>query len=182
MTYYNNYAIIHWYIHKFKTEEMTPKGYLPEAEFLNLIRTTILPAIDLIIFNENDEILLGERLNRPAQGFHFVPGGRIFTGETEGEALVRITLRELGIKLSPNQYVRLEKKYNHDYEDNMFGVEGIGTHYTPIAYVCYVPSSTKLTNDNQHESFQSWNIDTALSDTKVHPYTKQYILDALSLK
>jgi colanic acid biosynthesis protein WcaH len=159
---------------------MKSKGFLPKEEFLELIKTSRLPSIDLIIFNEHDEVLLGERLNRPAQGFHFAPGGRIFTGESEQEAFERIVLKELGIILSPNQYVRLEKKYKHDYTDNMFNVEGIGTHYDPVAFVCYIPSNIKLKNDDQHSGFKSWNINEALADEKVHSYTKQYILDALS--
>ena len=44
---------------------------------LAIINATPLVAVDLIIENRNKEILLGKRVNRPAQGYWFVPGGRI---------------------------------------------------------------------------------------------------------
>ena len=158
---------------------MTPKGFLSEAEFLELIKTSVLPAIDLIVFNEKDQVLLGKRLNRPAQGFHFAAGGRIFKGETYAQAFKRIVLKELGIILLPGQYVRIRKKYRHDYDDNMFRVEGIGTHYAPTLYIVYIESSVQIKNDAQHENLRWWDIDEALADETVHQYTKQYIIDAL---
>ncbi len=45
--------------------------------FLKVIDAAPLVTIDLIIRNPKSDVLLGKRLNRPAQGFWFVPGGRI---------------------------------------------------------------------------------------------------------
>lgn len=158
---------------------MDLKGYLPKDEFLELIKTTRLPSIDLIIFDEDNRILLGKRMNRPAKGFHFVPGGRIFQGETEEAAFQRISEKELGIIIPPEQCIRMEKEYKHDYEDNMFGVVGIGTHYDPIAYVIHLSNTVQFKNDDQHASLQWWTKQAALESNQVHPYTKDYVLDAL---
>lgn len=61
------------------------------------MRLTPLVAIDLIVRSE-EKVLLGRRTNEPAKGFFFVPGGRIFKGETARTAFQRITLAELGFE------------------------------------------------------------------------------------
>ena len=45
--------------------------------FKSIVEHTPLISIDLIIRNEDGKALLGQRLNRPAQNYWFVPGGRI---------------------------------------------------------------------------------------------------------
>ncbi|TOB15241.1 NUDIX domain-containing protein, partial [Vibrio parahaemolyticus] len=55
---------------------------LDEQTFKLVVASTPLVSIDLIIRNSKRQILLGQRTNRPAQGFWFVPGGRICKDET----------------------------------------------------------------------------------------------------
>lgn len=52
-------------------------GYLSPELFSVVISSTPLIAIDLIVKSPGEQILLGKRLNKPAQGFWFVPGGCI---------------------------------------------------------------------------------------------------------
>ncbi|KDS03655.1 glycosyl transferase in colanic acid biosynthesis [Salmonella enterica subsp. enterica serovar Heidelberg str. RI-11-014316] len=40
-----------------------------------MVRATPLISLDFIVENGQGEILLGQRLNRPAQGYWFVAGG-----------------------------------------------------------------------------------------------------------
>ena len=58
-----------------------------------------LISIDLLVQNEHGEYLLGLRNNRPAQGYWFVPGGRVLKNETLDGAFKRLTFEELGIEL-----------------------------------------------------------------------------------
>ena len=58
---------------------------------LNIIDATPLVSVDLIIENRLKQILLGKRVNRPAQGYWFVPGGRILKNETIKDAIKRIS-------------------------------------------------------------------------------------------
>ncbi|HGU2589280.1 TPA: NUDIX domain-containing protein, partial [Escherichia coli] len=51
--------------------------FLHSQDFATIVRSTPLISIDLIVENEFGEILLGKRINRPAQGYWFVPGGRV---------------------------------------------------------------------------------------------------------
>ncbi len=48
---------------------------LPLATFKTVINSTPLISVDLVIKNNEGQILLGKRTNRPAKGFWFVPGG-----------------------------------------------------------------------------------------------------------
>lgn len=50
---------------------------LPDNLFSELVKYAPLVAIDLILEDKEKKIILGKRLNKPAQGYYFVPGGRI---------------------------------------------------------------------------------------------------------
>lgn len=49
--------------------------------FKTVVASTPLISMDLIVQNDAGQVLLGYRNNRPAQGFWFVPGGRILKDE-----------------------------------------------------------------------------------------------------
>lgn len=46
---------------------------LSTEEFKQVVSLTPLVAIDLLVRNAHDELLVGKRVNPPAQGFWFVP-------------------------------------------------------------------------------------------------------------
>ncbi|HAT2422693.1 TPA: GDP-mannose mannosyl hydrolase, partial [Citrobacter freundii] len=73
--------------------------FLDYEDLVMVVRSAPLISIDLIIENEDGEFLLGKRCNRPAQGYWFVPGGRIYKDETFKEAFSRITEKEIGVNL-----------------------------------------------------------------------------------
>ncbi|MDO6805290.1 NUDIX domain-containing protein, partial [Wenyingzhuangia sp. 1_MG-2023] len=64
--------------------------------FKNIVENTPLISVDFVVRNISGEVLLGQRLNRPAKGFWFVPGGRIIKNETLADAFLRLTKAELG--------------------------------------------------------------------------------------
>src|SRR5690606_28466627 len=72
---------------------------LSQEDIATVVRSTPLISIDLIVEHERGEFLLGKRTNRPAQGFWFVPGGRVQKDETLTDAFERLTLAELGLQL-----------------------------------------------------------------------------------
>ena len=63
--------------------------------FLDLVARTPLVAVNLVLVRGGSEVLLGLRNNRPAQGFWFVPGGRIRKNEPLQSALARVADTEL---------------------------------------------------------------------------------------
>ena len=77
--------------------------FLDETTFKTVIASTPLISIDLVVKNTKGEYLLGYRNNRPAQGFWFVPGGRILKDETMDDAFIRLCKDELGVALMRQQ-------------------------------------------------------------------------------
>ena len=101
--------------------------YLDKERFKQLVEYGVLFSIDLVVLDDQNRILLGERTNPPAQGYWFVPGGRVFKSEPLSEAFQRICLNELGLCLDYNQACLLGI-FDHFYDDSVFGKD-ISTHY-----------------------------------------------------
>jgi len=100
-----------------------------------------------------EHILLGLRKNSPAQGFWFVPGGIIRKGEGISSAFTRITTDELGITF-PFKKAELKGVYEHFYDENAMGLEGISTHYVVLAYTLNVQNENDSFPLEQHEDMR----------------------------
>ncbi|NJA05332.1 GDP-mannose mannosyl hydrolase [Methylococcaceae bacterium WWC4] len=126
---------------------------LDKQAFLNVVDLTPLVSIDLVIRSETNAILMGERLNEPAAGYWFVPGGRIFKNETLEQAFRRITRAELGIELEISQG-QLLGGFTHLYDTNFAKAPGIGTHYVVLAYQLRLPLSLAQLPNAQHSGYR----------------------------
>lgn len=147
--------------------------FLNKQRFSQVIESTPLVSIDLIIEDESGQVLLGQRLNRPAQGFLFVPGGRILKDEKLEDAFIRLTQQELGKAFELSQ-ANLLGPYTHFYNDNVFG-DDFTTHYVAIAYKLVVTrSELNLPMDVQHSRYTWCDKDELLTNDKVHIHTKWY--------
>lgn len=144
---------------------------LQDQEFLHIVDATPLVSIDLIVRNEHDEVLLGHRRNRPAQGWWFVPGGRIRKNERVQEALRRISQRELGVRIDEGQLIGV---FDHIYEDNFLGAGGVNTHYVVLGFAARLPAGAKLTPDEQHGEMKWWPVAEILAHSSVHENTRAY--------
>ena len=103
--------------------------FLNEEAFATVVQSTPLISIDLIVENAQGEFLLGKRTNRPAQGFWFVPGGRVQKDEPLAEAFARLTQAELGLSL-PMTAGRFYGVWQHFYDDNFSGTDFSGKSIT----------------------------------------------------
>lgn len=147
--------------------------FLSQQQFANVIEHTPLVSIDMIIEDESGQVLLGERLNRPAQGFWFVPGGRILKNEKLEDAFLRLTREELGNEFDLS-VASVLGPYTHLYQDNVFGNE-FTTHYVAIAYkLTVIRSELNLPMDVQHAAYRWYEKSELLTSDKVHRYTKWY--------
>ena len=149
--------------------------WLSDDDFKAVIGNTPLISIDLIVRNANAEVLLGERQNRPAQGFWFVPGGRVRKNETLDDAFLRLTEEELGLVIA-RQDAKWLGVYQHFYTDSVFGEgdDAPSTHYIVLAYEIDQLSQMEMTQNQQHHAFQWWNEEKLLNSQDVHRYTKDY--------
>lgn len=147
--------------------------FLSREVFTTVLGSTPLVSIDLVVQNPQGQILLGERKYRPAQGFWFVPGGRILKNESLADAFDRLTLNELGQAFSITD-ASLQGPYDHFYNDSVFG-DAPSTHYVAIAYQLRVSTLPNLP-EQQHSNFCWFNVEELLANTQVHQNTKAYFI------
>lgn len=147
--------------------------FLDKETFSTVLQSTPLVSLDFIVSNPEGKVLLGQRLNRPAQGYWFVPGGRIYKNEAIKAAFSRLTLAELGQEFVYSQAQWLGA-YDHFYTDSVFG-EGISTHYVALAHRFSVQQLDHLPV-LQHDSYSWFEVEQLLADERVHPNTKAYFI------
>lgn len=148
--------------------------FLPADTFRTVVASTPLVSIDLLVRNLQGELLLGERLNRPAQGSWFAPGGRILKNETLDTAFARLTQEELGQPFQRDQ-ARLLGVYEHFYTDSVFG-EAPDTHYVVIAYALELGAQQNLQPPSvQHGRYRWWAIEEMRDEARIHGNTRDYL-------
>lgn len=149
--------------------------FLSEPDFATVVRATPLISIDLVVENENGEILLGRRNNRPAQGYWFVPGGRVQKNETLAVAFARLTQAELGQRFTLDQG-QFHGVWQHFYDDNFSGT-AFSTHYVVLSFRLRVQAHALALPDAQHSEYR-WQspLSLCVSDD-VHDNSRAYFLE-----
>ena len=144
---------------------------LDDQTFKTVIISTPLISIDLLV-KKDSKILLGKRINKPAQGYLFSIGGRVYKNETIDNAMMRIAKNELNIelKLTPS-FIGV---FEHFYDDSIY--QDISTHYVNLAYEIEIEEIFNLPTE-QHNEYQWLTIDELLKSKQVHKYVKDYFKD-----
>ena len=136
--------------------------------FKIIVDSAPLISIDFLL-KKGNKILLGKRINKPAQGYFFSIGGRINKNETIDNAIARVAFKELNMSLNSSpEFIGV---FEHFYDDSLY--KNISTHYVNIAY----KYETKRTPDlpiEQHSEYKWFTIDELLKSKQVHKYTKDY--------
>ena len=141
---------------------------LDDQTFEVVISSTPLISIDLLV-KKGNKILLGKRINKPAQGYLFSIGGRVYKNETIDNAMMRIAKNELNIelKLMP----RFIGVFEHFYDDSIY--QDVSTHYVNLAYEIKIEGTLNLPSE-QHNEYQWLTIDELLKSKQVYKYVKDY--------
>jgi len=141
---------------------------LDDQTFKTVVRSTPLISIDLLV-KKDKKILLGKRINKPAQGYLFSIGGRVYKNETINNAMMRIAKDELNIelKLTP----RFIGVFEHFYDDSIY--QDVSTHYVNLTYEIEIEEVLNLPNE-QHNQYQWLTIDELLKSKQVYKYVKNY--------
>lgn len=154
------------------TSESNVSTLLEEDVFRQIVAKTPLISVDLIVRNKQEQVLLGLRLNRPAQGYWFVPGGRIRKDERIEAAFRRLTITELGCAYVIDN-ARFLGVYEHFYDDNFYD-KNFTTHYVVLGYEILIQENELNLPKEQHAKYR-WNtIEQIISDPSVHDNTKLY--------
>ncbi len=151
--------------------------YLEADTFRTVVANTPLVSIDLLVSNHEGKILLGQRLNRPAQGSWFVPGGRIYKNERLAQAFQRISKDELGLCFTRDDS-RLLGVYEHFYDDSVFGDEedAPSTHYVVLGHHIALDADTALMPpQTQHRRYRWWQPEEMQACDQVHSNSKTYL-------
>jgi len=146
---------------------------LSHDELAQVVRLAPLVSLDLIIENSAGRVLVGMRNNAPAQGFLFVPGGRILKNERVAEAFERIMKDELGIEADYRD-TKLLGVFDHIYDTNFACQPGFGTHYVVLAHRIKIDDNIDITADDQHSELLWLDKNEILNNEKIHPNTKAY--------
>ncbi|MEL2239492.1 GDP-mannose mannosyl hydrolase [Leclercia adecarboxylata] len=148
--------------------------FLSQEDFATVVRSTPLISIDLIVENERGEFLLGQRTNRPAQGYWFVPGGRVQKDETLENAFARLTEAELGLRL-PMTAGQFYGVWQHFYDDNFSGTD-FTTHYVVLGFRLKVHQADLRLPDAQHDDYRWQTAEQLLASDNVHDNSRAYFL------
>ena len=151
--------------------------YLEHDTFKTVVDSTCLVSIDLVITRSDGRVLLGRRVNRPAQGYWFVPGGRVFKNESLDAAFSRLTALELGTSFERTNSVFLGV-YEHFYDNSVFEAKPVqvSTHYVVMAHHVNLAESVELNlPSDQHADYVWWTLDEIKDSPLVHHYTRAYL-------
>jgi len=152
------------------------KTWLDAQTFQTVVDSTPLVSIDLLVRDSSGRILVGKRVNRPAQGYWFVPGGRILKNERLADAFARLTKAELGIELAI-QSARYLGLYEHFYDDSIFSDAGeaVSTHYVVNGFEVVLPEGYSGLPYEQHNDYR-WLSDIEFKTSKdVHLHSRWYL-------
>lgn len=147
---------------------------IPIEDFKTVVQNTPLVSIDFIV-KFDDKILLGKRVNKPALGYYFTLGGRVFKNETIKDAQKRIFNNETGLELSNN--LKFLGVFEHFYNDS-FVDDTISTHYVNLAYKVTLSNAQKIDLEKlpkeQHNSYIWLTKEELLQSDEVNKYVKDY--------
>lgn len=144
---------------------------LSQEDYYFVCSKTHVVSIDIILEYDN-KYLLGKRINEPAKGYYFVPGGSVSKNETLFDAMKRISKKELGIELNLSDFefvMPSQHWYNCNFLDNSFG-----THYLSLSYKKILSDEEFKNLDlrDQHSDFIFLTKEELLNDARVHDNNK----------
>jgi colanic acid biosynthesis protein WcaH len=155
-----------------KNLQLSKNQILPANLFTTIVEHTPLISIDLIIRNRAGEVLLGRRLNAPARGFWFTPGGRIYKNETMADAFARIIHDETGLtrRITDATFIG---PFEHFYPNSTMSPD-ITTHYVVLAYEITADIDLSTLPQAQHGDYRFTSVDLLMNDPQVHTHVKWY--------
>ncbi len=145
------------------------KGFISQDKYKEILEHVPIPCVDIVLKHRN-EFLMIKRTNPPMQGQWWLPGGRIFKGETMEQAAYRKLKEETNIETA-----RIAKKlgpYETIFPDGPFGIK-TGVHSINVVFLMETDDVSKLKHDKNH-SDQRWFSEV---DKDWHPYIKQVLAD-----
>jgi colanic acid biosynthesis protein WcaH len=118
-------------------------SFLPEEEYLKIIKTMPLFCVDFLI-RCKDKYLLIKRSEEPVKGIYWVIGGRMMFNETLDELAVRVQTREIGRYFNNRKSIAFANYFFPDVPN------GRATHTPTMLYLVEVDEMFKPKLDSTH--------------------------------
>lgn len=172
-----------------QVEPQSP-AWLSAQAFSRAVSALPLVSLDAYVLDGRGRLLLGHRVNRPARGAWFTPGGRVRKGETVPQAWARLWHDELQWCGEAVPAGRLLGAWDHMYPDSAFD-EQVSTHYVNLAYAVLLPEGPGLpTRDDllaqlpqgpnaQHDDWQWLPLAEVARAAGVHDYVRTTVREGL---
>lgn len=156
-------------------------GFLPQAQFEQAVAALPLVSVDWVLTNPTGHVLIGQRLNAPARGTWFTPGGRVRKGEPLTAALQRVAREELGLppQLGAALLARaqLMGAWDHFFPDATFSAS-VPTHYVNLPHWVALLNSElaqlRLPVGEQHSLWRWMPLPEAVAVVQAH--VKPYVV------
>lgn len=126
-------------------------GFIETSEYSRIHQLMPIPCVDLAILVER-KVLLVRRVDEPDAGRLWIPGGRIFKGESFRDAAIRIATEEVGLLVDVGQTIY---QTNIVFKSDPFG-HGCGTHTVSFVFLCRKISGNVRLN-SRHTEFLWWD-------------------------
>ena len=147
---------------------------LPENIWRTCVDSMPIFGIDLIIYFNKLGILMGRRINNPAKGKLFVPGGRVYKDESRKDAFERILINETGlnIKFESSSSIGL---FEHFYDVNYWDTQNSNTHYIIEARLIKLETVDEQINMSKQHSNIEWINPYKMKSNDIHYYSNLYL-------
>jgi len=145
--------------------------WISAEDWYTIVASVPIVSVDLVI-SRDEGVILGRRTNEPAKGYWFVPGGRVYKGETRREAVHRVASEELGVDV---EIVESLGAFEHRYDTA--DVPGVDSkHYLANGYVVKIVDGeavvdSGLESDDQHETVRVFRE----PPEPCHEYVRDYV-------
>lgn len=143
-------------------------GFIPLPLYKQLLDQTVIPCVD-IVARYNNQFLLIKRTNPPAKDQWWLPGGRIFKGETMQQAAERKLKEETNLT---GKVIKMLGPYETIFPDAPFDIK-TGVHSINVVFLMDVDNITQLTHDKDHAAHKFFST----IEKSWHPYLKQVLHD-----
>lgn len=126
----------------------------------------VLPicCVDIVILNKNKEFLLLKRVNEPAKGKWWIPGGRILKGEKLEKAVLRKAKEETGLSVTIKKMLGVKETI---FKEGYFGNSA---HTINIIFLAEAKTN-KVKMDFQNSQYKWFS----KIDKNFNPYLKKFL-------
>lgn len=144
------------------------RKFLPSDFYGQMVRDCIICCVDCVVIRANPfkknalECLLVERSDEPAKGLWWLPGGRIFKGETFFAAALRKTKDETGVEGCASQVLGV---CNTFFPRSSWDIENEkGTQTVNVVVLVELKEGSQIILDNTSERYRWLPLDGEAED------------------